>query len=72
MGKICDGDTNLRIISESNVFKTIGSDEISSETGVDRFGVLSQSPGQSEVGEMREQHRRLRRTTKNMNCSLVW
>lgn len=35
MGRICDGNINLRIISESNVFKTIGSDEISSETVVD-------------------------------------
>lgn len=36
MGRICDGDINLRIISESNVFKTTGLDEISSETHVDR------------------------------------
>lgn len=36
MGRICDGDINLRIISESNAFKTTGLDEISSETHVDR------------------------------------
>lgn len=39
---------------------------------IDKTGVLSWSPGQCEVGEMKDQHRRLRRTRKTKNCSLMW
>lgn len=39
---------------------------------IDKLGVLSQSPRQSEVGEMRDQHKRLRRTTESKNCNVVW
>lgn len=39
---------------------------------IDKLGVLSQSPRQSEVGEMRDQNKRLRRTTESKNCNVVW
>lgn len=36
MRKISDGDINLRVISESMVFKTAGPDEVSNKMDVDR------------------------------------